>query len=212
MASKQRTDEHAPSRIVPANYTIVCSYSTDAQFYAGINLTDVALSESVARNAGFAIFGRTGKCGVCGAVYRYGDLWIHMTGELVHVGHDCASKYELLANRSEWQLAHERELRRMQIARARERNIARRAAMFVDHPGLERALTLDHYITRDIARRFTNTGKLSDRQIELLLKLQTESDARAQQALPLGRPPVDAMQARTESITPVDYANDGFPF
>lgn len=173
-----RTDEHAPSRIVPANYKIVATYSLATsrnRGYNAINLPLVEAAEAEAAATGVAIFGARGKCGVCGAVYLYGDLWKHMSGELVHMGHECADKYALWADRSEWQLAHERELAKSKILRKRERSAERaatkRAALIEANPDLPQLLALDHYITRDIAARYENTGELSVAQINLLRKL-----------------------------------------
>ncbi len=50
-----------------------------------------------------------GKCSVCGTCYIYGDVWRHVpTGEHIHLGHTCAAKYSMLADRSEWELANGR--------------------------------------------------------------------------------------------------------
>lgn len=172
MAKTQRTDEHRPSTIVPANYEYVTSYSVGVpDIYHAINVERVLAAQAIARDAGFAKFGSMGKCGVCGASYQYGDLWRHMTGELLHVGHECASKYDMLADRTEWELAHMREQKLATVRRATVRGAKRRQLLLDQHPGLEQALAYDHHITRDIAARLQSKGKISDAQIALLFKL-----------------------------------------
>lgn len=46
------------------------------------------------------------------------------------------------------------------------------------HPGLSKALRVDHYITRDIRSRFISNGFLSDKQIALLFRLEQQERER----------------------------------
>jgi hypothetical protein len=49
--------------------------------------------------------GNACRCTVCGTEFVYGEVWLHVpTGEHVHVGHICGRKYELLADRSAFEL------------------------------------------------------------------------------------------------------------
>jgi hypothetical protein len=116
-----------------------------------------------------------GKCTVCGAAFVYGDVWVHEpTGEVIYIGHDCADKYELLADRSAWEL----QLGRLRQAAAVEGLKAMRAeereAFLAKHEGLAEDLTVEHPIIADIASRFREHRSLSDKQIALVRKLADE--------------------------------------
>jgi hypothetical protein len=128
-----------------------------------------------AHAAGVRVFGCPGKCGVCGAAFIYGSVWKHIpTGEYVHLGHDCADKYELLVDASAWELANGR----VRAAAAREcakaRNAEERAAFLAKHEGLAEALQVEHHIIADIAARFQSAHTLSEKQVALVLKLAHE--------------------------------------
>lgn len=128
------------------------------------------------RTKKFAATGNTGKCSICGANFVYGDIWVHEpTGEHIHIGHTCAAKYELLADRSEYELG----IGRVKAAAAkeivREENRIEREAFLADHPGLEEALKTDHHIVKDIADRFRQYRSLSDKQVALVMKISTEA-------------------------------------
>ena len=124
----------------------------------------------------FAATGGTGNCSICGAAFVYGDVWEHRTtGEHIHLGHTCADKYNLLANRS----AYELSLGNLKAAAAREcakaKNAEERAAFLKDHPGLAEDLAIDHPIIRDIAARFQQYRSLSDKQIGLVQRIAAEA-------------------------------------
>lgn len=133
------------------------------------------------RQAGvrFAEHGGPGTCTVCGTHHTYGDIWAHRpTGEHIFVGHQCADKYELIADRREF----ERELGKVRVRSAREHEKAMREeerAAFLDaHDGLREALETDHEIVRDIKDRFENGRytSLTERQIALVFKLHHEAN------------------------------------
>jgi hypothetical protein len=179
MARNIRTDEHRPGAIVPANYSVAVSYSYGASYGWNLGMPIVRMHEMCAAALGQKVYGVAGKCGVCGARYCYGDLWIHMSGDLVHVGHECSAKYLGWVDRTEWQLAHERELAKHKVLRARERGAEKRAAFLAANPDLAQLLAHDHYVVRDIARKYENTGKLSDAQVNLVRKIVREQNERA---------------------------------
>lgn len=147
----------------------------------------------------FAGTGGLGKCSVCGACYIYGDLWKHeSTGEHIHIGQDCAAKYELLADRSAFEL----EADRRKAATAREcikaANKSHREAFLASHPGLEAALTCDHPIVKDIAesRRRMVAGLRGE--LLRIRKVMKWSDAAAKA--------LEVEQARNDEIAAAEAA------
>lgn len=138
----------------------------------------------------FAATGGTGKCSICGAAFLYGDIWVHeATGEHLHVGHTCADKYSMLADRSAFEMAHNRlkeaaakELLKSQKAEARRDFLNK-------HPGLEEALKTNHNIVQDIASRFDQYAEMSDKQVALVMKLAADAQKPAEKrvAAPTGR-------------------------
>jgi hypothetical protein len=198
-----RTDVHSPSNIVPADYTHILSYnlpSSEAGWpipSSGVNCELDYRNATTGENGKHAENGlcciigirhiakgrfggkwdATGKCSVCGANFTYGDVWRHdPSGEFVHLGHTCAAKYEMLADRSAWEL----KLVRLQEAAAkaviRARNDEERQTFLAEHPGLGDALALadKHSILSDLAAKFTTLRGLSAKQVALALKLANE--------------------------------------
>lgn len=191
----QRTDAHRPSVIVPANYVERMWYSL-AHEYEGwpqppINIESVIEIQRAAHAAGKAMFGSIGKCGVCGAHFKHGTLFVHTpTGELVHMGYDCAAKYECLVDASAAELERDRVHRATAKAITAERNKAEREAFLDAHPGLATYLDAGkaeasalgiaadeyrilgaHAILSDLARNFFRFREMSDKQIALAAKL-----------------------------------------
>jgi hypothetical protein len=123
-----------------------------------------------------APYGTTGKCSICGTRFIYGDVWCHnVTGEYLHVGHQCADKYSLMADRSAWELANGRARAALAVEIEKAQRAEERAAFFADHPGLENALKGDHRILRDMAARFEARRYLSPKQVAFALKLADEA-------------------------------------
>lgn len=123
----------------------------------------------------FALGGGPGKCTVCGAHYVHGDAWRHIpTGEIVFLGHDCAAKYEMLMDRS----AYELEMGRRRAATARMAEQARRdeleKAFCEAHPGMAEAFGVEHAIIADLRGKLRQYGDLSDKQVALALKIAGE--------------------------------------
>lgn len=130
------------------------------------------------RRAGlrFASTGGTGKCSVCGACYVYGEVWRHEpTDEHIHVGHDCARKYQLFSDDPEWcaQLASLKQRRAAFVEKCRRD--AALVAAYAETPGLEDALAVNHRISQDLAAKLHAYGSLSPAQIALAFKLQADA-------------------------------------
>jgi hypothetical protein len=199
-----RTDPHRPGAIVPADYDFVLSYNgaTSQDGWPvpswGINCEldrrvldkDGKIVKNGEHNADgrccvvglrhvakvrFAATGSTGACSICGTPFVYGDVWRHVpTDTYIHIGHICAAKYELLADRS----AHELALGRLKAAAAvaleRERGRELRAAFYAAHPGLDANLELDHHILRDLKAKLAKWRSLSEPQVALAAKIADE--------------------------------------
>jgi len=185
-----RTDCHRPSAIIPADYQYVLSYDLGDAYLPPMGLTcrvtgcafqpamttQCCIARLVALGAVFAATGDTGKCSVCGARYRYGDVWKHLpTGEYIHVGHDCADKYSLLADRSAYELEQGRRVQARAVAVKKAKCEKERADFLAANPGLESALETDHNIVRDIRARFVQYRSLSPKQVAFVLRLANEA-------------------------------------
>ncbi len=210
MARTKRTDPHRPGAIIPADYTFCVSYhlatSQDGFPIPALNVDVVTSISKVARDEGRAIFGCTGKCGVCGAVFVYGYVWMHtLTGALVHLGHNCADKYALMTDRSEFELEMGRRAAARASAIKAQETIERREAFLAAHPGLEAALATDHYIVKDIAARFN--GQLSEKQVALVLKLYNEA-LNPKPAEVLATAPTGKVTLEGRIVSVKDYESD----
>lgn len=183
-----RTDAHRPGAIVPTDYELLVSYALATEIdgwpVPAIGIEEVIAFQNEAREAGHRMFGNPGKCGVCGAAYKYGDLWRHEpTGEIVHLGHDCAEKYSLVADRMDFE--RELDAARRKTVREHTREIKReRAESFAARtPGLAAALELDHHVSRDLKAKLTQYGSLSPAQVSLALRLvDQDTQRRAREA------------------------------
>ena len=197
MATK-RTDPHRPGAIVPAEYQARVYYSLPSGMLPmiGVDCTlpyhrkgadgklevvtpkcpdsgwcCVASAERKAPGK----WGGIGKCGVCGAHYNNGVVFVHApTGDVVHMGHDCARKYELMFDLSAWEIEHGRAKAAAAKEIAREKNAKQRKNFLDKYPGLEEALEVEHHIITDIKARFTTYRELSERQIALVMKIANE--------------------------------------
>lgn len=188
-----RNDPHRPGAIIPSDYEYVLTFersSQDAPSF-GINCaldyrnretgelgqhhgTKCCLVTLRAAGTKFADL-HPGSCDVCGANFRIGDVWEHLpTHEHIVLGHICADKYSLCANRSEWETWHKGERDRRAVAiKARRRAQALDSFLQV-HPGLDEILAVDHPILRDMVSQLRRYGSLSDKQIAFAHKLADE--------------------------------------
>lgn len=173
-----RNDVHRPSEIVPADYSFVFAYSL-ATTSEGWPIPPYNMDLWVDyRRAGHlrGKYASPGRCDVCGAHFIYGEVWRHSpTDDHISIGHECARKYELLADLSEYK--RERAKHVEQAVRKAKRTAARESmrAQLDSTPGLEKALETDHYIVSDIRSRFEQRGSISEKQVALVFKLAREA-------------------------------------
>lgn len=133
--------------------------------------------------SGNEVYGSPGKCGSCGAWFIYGELWLHVpTGDYLHLGHDCASKYGLMMDRSAAELANGRHRAAIATQIRKAERAEDRAAFLESHQGLAAAFEVGDaqsanrgaQIIADIAARFVEFTSLSDKQVALVMKLADE--------------------------------------
>jgi hypothetical protein len=194
-----RTDIHRPSAIVPSEYEPVLPYSlatTDEGWPVPSDGVNCELDHRVGDQNGkhaidgqccvigllhvarvkFAETGGTGKCSICGAHFIYGEVWRHVpTGEHVHIGHDCAAKYNLVASDPEWSAALASLKARRDAYVKKLMRDQRLAAAYAQCPGLEDALSIEHPISVDLASKLRSYGSLSEAQIDLAFRLRADS-------------------------------------
>jgi hypothetical protein len=197
---KMRTDPHRVGAIIPSDYTFVFWYdmgngiyepsvgvdcerpvfNPDGPNFIGKHSLDgrccmVAL-QTIA-HVPFADAGGMGKCSVCGANFRHGEVWTHHpTGEHVHVGHECAAKYSFVRDRSDW-VAYQKECRSRRVDAAKEmRRAAARDAFLDANPDLKKAFEVkdQHPILTDMYAKLHRFGSLSEKQVAFALKLADE--------------------------------------
>jgi len=171
-----RTDSHRPSTIIPAEYSYVLSYhlATTCNGWP-VPPFNVDLVVELQKTRRFASTGGLGQCSVCGTRFIYGDVWLHDSGEHIHIGWECAEKYRLLADRSAFELEADRRKAATGAACIRAHKAELRAAFLSQHEGLEEALKIEHSIITDIASRFQQWGTISNKQIALVMKIAKEA-------------------------------------
>lgn len=173
-----RTDLHRPSALVPADYEFVATfvharYDMDGECVdEGYGLADV--EEFLDTHEG-DIYGHAKKCGSCGARFHSGALLQHIpSGDAVFVGADCAETIGVLVDWSQAELCAKRAADRRKLAMQRAKKAQEIQALFDNTPGLEDAMSADHYIIRDIRGKLSQYGSISDAQIALVFKLADE--------------------------------------
>jgi len=204
--STTRTDPHRPGAIVPHDYSDVMWYDCGSgeEPSMGVNCmkpifdwaTLQAIPGATAHRAdgnccilGLKEAGRkfaetdrehgAGKCTVCGAWFRFGMVWEHKpTGELIHVGHDCADKYSLVVNtvnRQGW-AQYKATMDRRRSESAKDMKHAKARDKFIAANDLAEVFAVrdKHTILADMYSRLHQWGSLSDKQVAFARKLAAE--------------------------------------
>lgn len=178
----KRTDAHRPGAIEPERYSFRGLYALATTMNGwpvpSFNIDHVVKVQNEVAAAGGQVFGGPGTCGTCGAAFVYGEIWQHEDGDLLHLGHICARKYELIADRR----LEELELKRHRARTAREHEAAIKLENFeawvAAREGLAEAIEVgrsnEHPIICDIADRGVRFGSLTDPQVKLVTRLAHE--------------------------------------
>jgi hypothetical protein len=179
-----RNDPHRPSAICPSDYGYMFSFSlastVDGWPVPAINMDLVVKLRNSPGVVFSPVHSATNACDVCGAWFTHGDVWHHRpTGEYITLGHTCADKYELYANRDSWKAIRGSAIARAERYARKRQMISRCRAILADEPELRRAFRTKHYITDDIKARFLQYGEISPKQLALVIKIHNEELRRA---------------------------------
>jgi len=181
----KRNDVHRRGAFVPALYTFFAAYSLTREGRKSLVTTQGRVQEWTASDEAAdwkaeIVYGDFGNCGVCGARFLYGEIW-QQDGtcgrELVHIGNECAAKYEMVSG-TDWTAAKDEIRRRAKAAKTAAHNAKEYARLEAAYPGLTAAFETDHYIVRDIKRQY-ETRPISDKQAQLVLKIAADVAAKA---------------------------------
>lgn len=173
----KRTDKHCPSKLVPADYQHHLSFAWGGSGSFPDNLphnVDILANMRATRPFFHKKSGK-GGCDVCGAAFRFGDVFEHMpTGEHVVVGWECGEAIGALGDHFEFkrEYANVKQTALAELKRA-EKGLAL-AGFLAANPGLADALQGDHRILRDLAEKVERFGSLTGPQVALALKIAAE--------------------------------------
>lgn len=200
----RRDDIHRPGAIDPSEYRYLWSFSYPGTAMLTAMRTGLPQKEPIFAVSDAGVIVRIGTkevtspwgklpffekaneasgCDICGARFLHGDAFQHVpTGEVVLIGNICADKMGLHAKRGDW-TANQKRMAQLKkdaeyIKRREELKALRRAdamKLLEAHTGLEAALKIDHYLSRDLAAKLDQYGTLSEKQIALAFKLATEA-------------------------------------
>ncbi len=124
----------------------------------------------------FSSIHKNGPCDICGAWHIEGSVFLHHpSGEAIAIGWQCADKLELDYDESERaKIKGDRKAARASvIAKAKKRAHLREFVMGATDQLLF-SLKLDHHITRSIRAQVLRGRTLTQRQIDLVLKLYAD--------------------------------------
>lgn len=181
-----RSDVHAPSNFKASDYryafAFAFAHTVDGWPIPAFNIE--TMIAHLPRRARIPMENGDSRgsnyCDVCGACFVYGEAWEHIpSGQIIHLGHTCAQKYELHADDPAYEraLAGHRAKVIRRLERLRKIAAARR---FLTDAGAElrRALRERHHITRDLVAKLLQWGSLTEGQVKLALKLAREAAER----------------------------------
>jgi len=110
------------------------------------------------------------QCDICGARFVHGAGLIHReTNLLITVGGQCMEGIALVGSLKvgqKWEAVKRDRKRRERAGKMRK--------MLVENPGINAALKTDHYISKDLRAKALEWGDLSEKQIALAFKLQSD--------------------------------------
>jgi hypothetical protein len=214
MGTTKRNDLHKPSAAEYGDYEFLANFYLGsggeefADYFAMLCESDpMTWEDAKEKYPSFAgNFDRKETCDHCGARFSWGCAYLHKpSGELVHVGHTCASKsFEYPSRAAAVKAKASKKLAKL---RKYARLTAERNEKFwaenpdLDKAALAKALDTDHYISRDLKASFEKWGNLSAKQLALVFKLEADvakkaAEAAAEAANPRVKEPVPETSER----------------
>jgi len=164
----------------PADYQYVCEY------YTGPN-QDIQDAYGHEEWPEEVPLDNLDKCGHCGTYHFYGVLFKEkLTGEYINIGNSCASKFFIFdSKRAYYQAQAKRAAQKREQKRIAEEN----ARQILDqNPELEKALETNHRIINDIKERLFKYGRISQAQIDLVLRIAQQEAEREPEPEPVPIP------------------------
>lgn len=176
MKRTQRTDPHRPGAIIPADYEMFGFFAYGGSDGMPSYNMELLQSPAVQQGGIVHIDRASGGCQVCGKHYRFGALFKHTpTGQFIKMGHECARKYEILADFAGFDAAFAAHERANAVQVQAALNQRRFDEFCAARPGLREALAFEHRISVDLADRLRRFGSLSDPQCNLAFKLLSDA-------------------------------------
>jgi hypothetical protein len=169
-------------------FRVDCESKIDRRYGRG-HIGDACCVARLRQTATFSEFGGESHCTICGAFYKAGDVWKHKpTGVHIFVGHTCTAKYQSVRTDAEWRAWH-REMAAKRAQAAKEQKWATaRAERRASNPDLFARLealaantdasSFARDFAADLTRRIDQWGMPSEKQLALLVKLETEARER----------------------------------
>jgi hypothetical protein len=148
----------------------------------------------------------TGGCHVCGARFRYGSVFEHVSGEYIVVGWECAETIDCAGALGD---SRAEVLSALRTTRAKiQRRGALRAWVREAAPEVRRALSVGRgdRIVADIRARLIQWGSLSESQAALVLRLAAKATAPAEVKVPAPEGKRVAVRGKLVSIKVHDSA------
>lgn len=205
----KRTDPHRPGAIIPADYDCFGFFAYGGAYEPPFGM-EVFTSPAVQAGGMVKIDREGGGCQVCGANYRFGVLFKHTpTGQFIKMGHECARKYEILADFASFDAAFEAHKRANAAVIQAAKNKHDFERYLDKNEGLREALACGHRITNDLADKLRQYRSLSPAQIALAFRLQSQQlcPARAVEAN-VPAPPEGRQKIRGVVISTKTYEGD----
>jgi hypothetical protein len=170
-----RVDLHKPSTAEYGDYSFLCGFFQGtcgseeyADYLSTLFESDIYHHEdALEKHPTFqGNWAKKESCDHCGARFKYGVCYLHKpSGELVHVGHTCASKAFSYSSR----------IAVTKKNMARKAAIARKAAKVLDaNPGLYEALQIGDNRVKEARKDLRVWGNLKEGRIKLVLKIAAE--------------------------------------
>lgn len=212
---KQRTDIHSPKNLDPANYEfedVIYLYPTTAEIWTEFDRQHYDFCMEQVKADGFkgGNFDTKRTCDHCGASFRYGMLYRHVSGEIVVVGNICADQTFSVSSKAALEL--KKLKKRVSTFRGKIKSEAARAKRWEDleelYPDVAAIFEVfDHYIIQDIKQRYLDWGKISDKQLALVRKIAQDIEEKANTPEPEWQEVTEGKRDVTGTILTVKFQN-----